>query len=90
MSSASKSGGKKEIRLPNCFLFILFIYLILSISILTDLIRAEFLQSIMVTFSRPLAKYVFPSSVQNKLHGPGARTDVYLKAKLPHLLLFAS
>lgn len=43
-----------------------------------------------MTFSRPLAKYVFPSSVQNKLRGPGAKTDVYLKAKLPYLLLFAS
>lgn len=74
MSSASQTGKKKKFyssKLPS-------VHLVCN---QTNLIRAEFLQSIIVTFNGPLAKYAFPSRVQNKLSGPGAEASCLLESQ---------
>lgn len=77
MSSASQTGkAKKKKKKDNSKL--LFVHVVCS---QTNLIRAEFLQSIIVTFNGPLAKYAFPSSVQNKPSESGAGARCLLKSQ---------
>lgn len=76
MTSASQIGKTKKKKSNSKLLYV--VHVVCSH---TNLIRAEFLQSIIVTFNGPLAKYAFPLSVQNKLSGSGAGARCLLESQ---------